>query len=349
MIIGIHPDHNGTESYSDHWAEFLQQRGVQVRWLDLLAPDALNQIQGCDGVMWRWIHFPAQKQTAHILLFMIEQELGIPVFPNQKTTWHFDNKAAQAYLLKHLGAPVPQTWVFWQETDALTWAQTAPYPVIFKLTSGAGSSNVIKVQNKRQAEKLIRRMFHHGIFPSTMNEYRRGGMPRSLRQFLLMGKRALQSPAYVFNAQYPQLDSVFWQPEAAYAYFQEFLPGNEYDTRVNIIGNRAFAFRRLNRPDDFRASGSGRLLYTPAEVDSRCIEIAFTLSRNSGFQSMAYDFLYQGGLPVVNEISYTFVNKAVYDSPGHWDEQLNWHEGHMWPEEAQVEVFLQELQKPLEG
>jgi len=43
MIIGIHPDRIGQESYSDKWKEFLEGRGAEVRWLDLLAEDALEQ------------------------------------------------------------------------------------------------------------------------------------------------------------------------------------------------------------------------------------------------------------------------------------------------------------------
>lgn len=42
-----------------------------------------------------------------------------------------------------------------------------------------------------------------------------------------------------------------------YIYFQDFIPNNNYDTRVKVIGNRCAALRRYNRKNDFRASGSG--------------------------------------------------------------------------------------------
>ena len=51
-----------------------------------------------------------------------------------------------------------------------------------------------------------------------------------------------------------------------YLLVQEFLPGNGFDTRITVIGNRAFGFRRFNRPDDFRASGSGRIDWNPAAI-----------------------------------------------------------------------------------
>ena len=344
MIIGIHPDKNGTESFSDGWASALQARGIKIRWLDLLAPDALEQARGCDGVMWRYIHFPSQKQIANVVLYMIENQLGIPVFPDINTRWHYDDKVAQSYLLKSLDAPIPQTWVFWRERDALEWAETASYPVIFKLASGAGSSNVIRVLNKHKAIRLISRMFRHGVFPMTMNEYQRGGFPKTFRQLMLIGKRALQSVPFVLSRDYPQLDSVFWQPERDYIYFQEFLSGNDFDTRVNIIGERAFAFRRMNRPDDFRASGSGRIDYDRERVDLRCVELAYKVSKKAQFGSMSYDFLIKDGFPAICEMSYTFMAEAVYKCPGHWDSNGSWQEGQMHPEEAQVDEFLRRIE-----
>lgn len=53
----------------------------------------------------------------------------------------------------------------------------------------------------------------------------------------------------------------FWIREKKYILFQEYLPDNEFDTRVTVIGNRAFAFRRFNRKKDFKASGSGEIDY----------------------------------------------------------------------------------------
>ena len=50
---------------------------------------------------------------------------------------------------------------------------------------------------------------------------------------------------------------------------------------------------------------------------------------------MAFDYvLTEKKLPVIVELSYCYVSKLVYMCPGHWDEQLKWHEGHMWPQEA---------------
>ena len=48
---------------------------------------------------------------------------------------------------------------------------------------------------------------------------------------------------------------------------------------------------------------------------------------------MAYDFLInENREPEFCEISYTYLSRAIYNCPGYWDMEMNWHEGHWWPE-----------------
>lgn len=343
MRIGIHPDNMWGTSYSDRWAEFFQARGVEVRFLDLLAPDFLEQAAACDGIMWRWFHIEEHKQSAKKILYLLEKHLQKPVFPNSNTAWHFDEKIFQYHLLKALEAPVPESWVFWDHAAAIEWARRAAYPVVFKLSVGAGASNVLKIDTEGEALRLCRRMFKRGIFPGTMNEFRSRILPRKFREAKARLFRPWDAIAYLVAGQYPPLPSPWWKPEFSYIYFQEFLQGNSFDTRVSVIGNRAFAFRRMNRPGDFRASGSGRIDWDPGQIDRRCLAIAFETSRKGHFQTMSYDFLHKGEQPVICEISYSFVDEAVYQCPGYWDAELNWHEGQMWPEEAQVIDFIEEI------
>jgi hypothetical protein len=86
-----------------------------------------------------------------------------------------------------------------------------------------------------------------------------------------------------------------------------------------------------------RASGSGNI----DKIDLNLIELALKISKDMNFQSMAYDFLCnEDGSPKICEISYTYVDKAIYDCPCYWDENLNWHEGHFWSEYLQLKDLL---------
>ena len=177
-------------------------------------------------------------------------------------------------------------------------------------------------------------------------------LPKGLRRPLSWTKkmllRGVQAGPYVCGFRFPDMpDQTYWMPQKNYALFQEFLSGNEFDTRVTIIGDRAFAFRRFNRPDDFRASGSGRIDHDSKAIDLACIQVAFDAARKLKSQSMAFDFMFRGSqkVPVVGEISYCYADWAVEKCSGHWDSSLGWHEGRLWPEEAHVEDFLQQILK----
>lgn len=85
-----------------------------------------------------------------------------------------------------------------------------------------------------------------------------------------------------------------------------------------MIGGRAFAFRRLNRVNDFRSSGSGRIDYDINKIDLKIVSKALEISQALGFQSMAYDSLYdENGDVSFCEISYTYVASAIYHCPGY--------------------------------
>jgi glutathione synthase/RimK-type ligase-like ATP-grasp enzyme len=345
MEIVIHPESVEGGIYGRRWAECLRERKIQIKCVDLTSLNTLREVERSDGVMWRWAHTPQDRMMAPLILRTIEECMGIPVFPNHQTSWHYNNKIAQHYLLRANKAPMPETWIFWNRDQALDWAEKSQYPVVFKLSVGAGSSNVCEVPSKIQAQRLIIRMFDEGIFPLAVKEEERWYVPRYKWQLREMVLRLEYVIKYLLGGIYPPLPSFWWQPEKGYVYFQEFVPNNPSDTRITVIGNRAFGFIRLNRPDDFRASGSGRLEMDPSQVDLRCVEVAFAISKKLDFQSMAYDFLMRDGKPVITEISYAFADWAVHRCPGHWDDRLNWIEGHMWPEEAQVDDFVEYIEK----
>lgn len=346
LRIGIHP--TGSDSFTARWETALQARGAKVVRLDLLGPDSLRQVAGCAGVMWHWPHYPHEQRFAALpMLRVIEEHLHIPIFPDMATCWHFDDKIAQSYLLEALDIPHPKTWVFWREVDALAWCERADYPVVAKLSSGAGGLNVRLIHNVAEAQAYVGQCFSgSGILVPTALPT--GGAARFRTRLKRTVQRAAQALSYVGFDHFPPLpNQIFWMPQKNYVLFQEFISGNEFDTRVTVIGNRAFAFRRMNRPGDFRASGSGHIQHESGSIDLRCVTTAFSAVQKLKSQSMAFDFLFRGATkePVVGEISYGYANWAVERCLGHWDSNLNWHEGRLWPEEAQVEDFLTRIRQ----
>ena len=245
-----------------------------------------------------------------------------------------------------MGVNTPENSVFWTENSAMFWLQNqSRFPVVAKLKRGSSSSAVYILRNKRDAEKYVRRMFS---LQGVSGEF--GGAKRSLGRILRVFARnsVLRLPRpllYPLLQKRPRLGEV-WPNERGYAYFQEFLPRNDFDTRVTVIGNRAFAFRRYNRDNDFRASGSGKIDYDINEINMDMIQISHKISLQNNFQSMAYDFLIDSdGKPSIVEMSYGYQSKAVFNCLGHWDRELNWIDGHVLPEAAHVEDYITEIEE----
>jgi hypothetical protein len=346
LTVAIHRDPKAPTPYSARWAEFLEAAQVDVRWVNLRLPDALEQVRGCAGVMWHWEFMPHERQVAYRILHTIEEYLEIPVFPNHRTAWHYDDKITQYYIFQALDIPTPTTWIFWDHEPAREWAEGTSYPKVFKLATGASSFAVRIVRSRTETLKLIDMMFGPGTYPDTIHQDAAdtGILPKNIEQFRERLHRWKQILRWAIKDKLPDLPPRFWwQPEKDYVYFQEFIPENAFDTRITVIGKRAFGFRRNNRPGDFRASGSGQLDYdSPINLD--CVRLAHEISAKLQVQSMAYDFLVKpGGQPVVCEMSYTFLDWAVEKCAGYWTPDLQWVPGHTWPEAAQVEDFLKRI------
>ncbi len=332
------------------WIEFLRKFGAEPVQLDLPGGDTIPVPDSYSGLMWHLSMEPSILQTAEPFLSPIEFIHGKKVFPNYTTRWHFENKFSQKYLLDSLGARTPETHCFWSRESAMEWISSlgkGSFPVVHKKGRGAGSVNVALVETAHHAEKIVLDAFsprgtwhQNGYLPTAGRTGSRKLKTLLFNQLV----RAGDATVHVLTGRMPHLPKKYWMPEKDCVLFQEFLPGNRFDTRITIIGNRAFGFRRWNRPDDFRASGGGDLDHSIDGIDRKCIEIAFQVSEKAGFQSMAYDFLSDSaGEPVICEISFGYQNLAVHNCPGHWDGNLNWVEGQMWPEEAHVRDFLAEF------
>jgi glutathione synthase/RimK-type ligase-like ATP-grasp enzyme len=347
--IAIQPDRQELmsgrlQSFSAAWCSQLDRAGHEVRLVDAYQPRFFESLAGCDGFMWWFAHTSVPRNIGKRVLPAVEHGLGMRVFPSWHTIWHFDDKIAQQFLLEAAGIPVPETRVFWQEEDALAFMADARLPWVIKLASGITSENVGLLKSAADARYWIHRLFRHGAV--TLNRDRPLVRPRSL------ARRFLNAAQVVSTGALPPIGDRT-DLQKGYLLIQEFLEGNTFDTRITVIGNRAFAFRRLNRPNDFRASGSGLIDWAPASIAEDAVALAFRVARSLSTQSLAVDVLRRHGEPVINEISYYYEGWAVAACPGHWrltrdapDATLEWVDGQVTPEEAILADFLQRIGAP---
>jgi len=328
VLVGVHTAYPTRHARFAHRFEaILDHNRLEHIRLDVGEPSFWDRVRNLDLFIYWWGHEYYERQLALSVIPLVELELEVPCLPNMRTCWAYDDKIREYYMMRLHGYPMAESWVFWDLNQALDWMEAADLPLVFKLRGGAGSSNVVLVKDRPSGRRLIRRMFKSGMTSGNVHlsvVRRIGNNPWRTLYGWAAGARLKLHPRRATPGR---------ELHKNYVLFQRYLPGNDYDTRVTVIGDRAFAFRRYNGPKDFRASGSGRMNWDRDMIDLRFVRLAFEISSFFRFQSMAYDFLYDSDRsPSLCELSYTYVDAAVRECPGFWDASLRWHEGHFWPQ-----------------
>jgi hypothetical protein len=98
--------------------------------------------------------------------------------------------------------------------------------------------------------------------------------------------------------------------------WQEFIADNDHDIRVCLCGDNLFGLKRwIRSPDMPFASGSGKR-ETIKSLSDPLIRAAFKMtveiSEAIGARWVCYDFVFRDGVPLVLEMSFSWVEKA-YD------------------------------------
>jgi len=246
------------------------------------------------------------KPSSHLKekVFFIQHHMKKLIVPNFESTWHFESKVAQSYLFDFYEMPTPRTVATFSIKDAIELLKSEKYPLVFKSSSDAASRGVKLIKSVKQAKYQAWKMLYTGFWW------------KAVRRVFRLDHR----------------DNV--------AYWQEFIPKNDCDLRITAIGDKwAVGFWRWNRPNDFRASGSGLIDYEKP-IPEETIHLCLALNKKHNFDSMAYDIIFRNGKPVIVEICYTYVDKAIYDAPGHYElgdsGLLSYRKGHTWPQQLWV-------------
>ncbi|MGQ1909303.1 ATP-grasp domain-containing protein [Marinifilum sp. RC60d5] len=335
MKIAIH---HRSGSFSDRWINYCEEKQIAYTIVDAYDTDIVEKVKDCDAFMWHHHHADYRDTLFAKQLLYSLQMAGKKVFPDFNTGWHFDDKVGQKYMFEAIGAPLVPSFVFYTKRESLEWIEHTSFPKVFKLRGGAGAVNVKLVRTKLEAIKLINRAFGRGFpqFDKWNNLKERwtkfkGGKDTFLAVCKGIGRLFI-------NTEFGKMRS----PEKGYVYFQDFIPNNGFDIRVVVVGDKAVALQRNIRENDFRASGSGDLVFPNENIDKDFISLAYKLNKKLGAQSTAFDFIkdLDNNIYLV-EISYGFPMLNFLDkASGYWDENLSWNEGKFIPQNWMVDNLI---------
>ena len=335
--------HKRKGSFSDRWISYCEKFNIKYKIVNCYNSDIINLLKDCDGLMWHWSHLDYKAQNfARQLTYSLEKK-GLIVFPNFRNSWHFDDKVGQKYLFESLKIPHVNSYIFYDRKDALKWIDNMTFPIVFKLRAGAGSSNVRLIKDVKTGIKIINKSFKSG-FPSVLRSS--GFFDRIINFKKNKSKESfIHIIKGIIRLLFPKKNIHLLPYQKGYVYFQDYIPNNKFDDRVIVIGDKAIAVRRINRENDFRASGSGIKKYDSNIFPLKTIKLSFDTFNKLKAQSIAFDFIYDDtGNPLIVEISYAFVSGSFYDDcPGYWTSDLIFHKSKINPQKFIIENFLNTL------
>jgi len=332
--------HHRKGSFSDRWIQYCEDHQVTYKLVNCSQSSIVEQLAECDGLMWNWNLTDFRNRLICRQLCSSLEVTGKKMFPDYKTSWHYDDKVGQKYLLESINAPLVPSYIFYNKLDALKWIRNTRFPKVFKLRCGAGSLNVKLASSRKEAIRLTSIAFGKGFNPvsSYSNDFKT--KTRRITSLKALLQKLKRLPA---SLQAIRESNRYTGTERGYVYFQDFIPSNNFDIRIIVIGKRAFGIKRMVRAGDFRASGSGNIIFDSEQIDIRCVKLSFDTAFKLGSQCIAFDYIFYNEQPLIVEISYDFAIKAYDPCPGFWDQELCWHAGSFNPQYFMVEDFIESL------
>ncbi|RJY08739.1 ATP-grasp domain-containing protein [Aurantiacibacter aquimixticola] len=278
-------------SYVEMYEKILSENAIPFQTVRFGQEDFWEQALSATHFIARFKGYEPDLSIGHSILPPLEAA-GVKCLPEYDGFRFCGDKLRIAAFYAANDIDAPRTDAVFSMEDVERWkAERGFFPVVGKLRHGASSINVEMIHDAAQLDRIAERLFTARMVDGRMDP----GVTQILEDALL------RRPAV------PNTGLLL----------QEFAPGNDGDHRVTTIGDRAFYFKRSNRPGDFRASGSGIFDYDPDKADKELIAKSFEISKRFGFSMMAYDYLTQPR-PMLVEMNYAAVGAAIAGAPGYF-------------------------------
>lgn len=328
--------------FGERWIDYCEKNSLEYILIDCFKTNIIEVLkkEKITHLMWHVNHSSSKDLMVYPYVMNAADRMGIKTFPNFNTRWHFDDKVAQKYLFESISVPFVPSYAFYEEEEALNFLRSADLPLVAKLKHGAGSINVKLINNLEEGETYIHKLFTEGIDATPKALGNMGQKLRVAKQIKDPIKLLKKTLSFFVKH---RRELILSNSEKGYAYFQKFLPNNDFDIRIIVIGNIACGVRRFNKTNDFRASGSGIVDYDVSKINIEMIQIAFEATEKIGGQCLGFDFVYNDKRePMIVEVSFGFPTKTCDPCQGYWKKDLSFVKEKFNPQEFMIANFIKE-------
>ena len=333
---------NHSSAWGQVWIDYCSEKNLIHELIDWRSFGAFNKLASYDIVLWHYSHYSSEEMLFAPSILTALKASGCRVFPDLADSSHFDDKVAQAYLLKALGLETPTNYSLHSQAAVNDWIlNKREFPVVAKLRTGSGSNNVVLLSSEKDLRKYSSKMFSKGIKSTPNILFKLKSNLKSTNSINVFISRLKRVPEFLFSRR----SAKSLPKEKGYVYLQEFIDNVNYDLKIAIVGDRLSFVARGTRPGEFRASGGGTLFYDKNLLDRSMVEAAFQAYDALQSDCTGLDMIKdpRTNKPVILEVSYGFSHEAQLGAEGYYDRNFIWHDEPFNPPRALLEYIIKEI------
>ena len=329
--------------WTPRFIQYCEDCGIPYEAVDCYRSDIVNLLPDYSAVVWHYQNYVISDLLEARNIIQAADNLGLVTFPSPRMNWHFDDKIAEMYALESVSAPIPRSWVFYNEDDCINWlTSSASYPIVAKLRCGSGASNVKLLKNSIEATKYARRMFTQGYDPTPSLAYKAYSKLQSSKDLSMVIQRIKKIPQFLNSRRHAKMMPI----EKGYCYFQEFIPNDGYDLKVVVVGDKMTFCARNVRKNDFRASGGGNCYYDRSLMTDQIIDVAYAAANKLGMDCVGFDFVVDkgSGEGKIVEMCYGFDYEVQRDLNAYVDRNHVWHEESVFVPDEIIKMVVRKVE-----
>jgi hypothetical protein len=264
-------------------------------WLDEFREQSFDCLLALPGAKTSTFRSAYQER-----LEILAGELSCHIYPTLTELRIYENKRFLSYWLQANDIPHPQTWVFYDQEEALAHLAAAQFPCVGKTNVGASGDGVMILKDGIQAREYVMRAFTTGIRSRTGPKlFHKNLIGSKLKKLLHPDQILNRLKTYVQIAKDAQIGVVI---------LQEYIPHN-YEWRIVRIGDSFFGHKKIKSGS--KASGSLLKGYDPPPF--QLLDFVKSITDDHRLVSQAVDiFVDRDGCYLVNEMQCLFGQSDPY-------------------------------------
>jgi len=144
------------------YINFLKYNNIDYELNNVSRSDWFKYITKYDVIVWDASSQPARLEETKNKIFITETILGKKCYPSFESVYSYENKVLQHYLYNIYNLPFVPTFVSNDLEESLNFIEHCSFPIVSKISTGSGSRGVTIIRDKREAKRIINRVFSSG-------------------------------------------------------------------------------------------------------------------------------------------------------------------------------------------